>query len=294
MLFQLLESLAVGGYPDYFISIGINSDSHIELQVLAIPLQNGAPHGIDKASSGSHHDTKEDPTFVLASIPIHPGSVGKTLDKWDDTTWICHEYTGRTINTIRVWIRDDLFGGCFSVFSIPIDFGKSSDQWFTPVNSFTIEEGVKEEEMRYIVDHKRAAEKHDVSDCLQPGTLGKKFIWWKTVTPLANSTSPTLSSKIPIRLHLFSSEITSLPSSPPKLFEGGTVPDSYMLWLQTCVSYPTCELECPFDCEIENTILGGHDPSRAFLFSVIADERSGTVVITLVSGDLLILRFGHP
>jgi hypothetical protein len=290
MPFQLLESLAVRGYPDYFISVGINSKGHLELQVLAIPLQNSAPHGIDEASSGSYHDTKEDLTFVLASIPIHPGSVGRTLDRPGNMTWICHEYTGRTINTIRVWIRDDLFGGCFSVFSIPIDFSKSSDQWFMPVYSVTIEEGVKEEEMRYIVDHKMAMEKDDVSDCLQPGTLGKRFIWWKAVMLLGYPTSqaPGLSSKTLVRLRLFSSDITSLPSFPPEPFGGG------LYWRDACSAYPTSELENPFDCEIENTTFEENDLCGAFLFSVITEERSGTVVITLLSGDLLVLRFGHP
>jgi hypothetical protein len=285
------------GHPDYFISVGINPEGDLHLQILGIPLQNSTLHGGYDHSSGSHHDTKEDLTFALSSIPIYPGSAGRTLDKSDDTTWVCHGYTGRTINTIRIWIRDCLFGGCFSVFSIPVDFSKPPDQWFTPVNSPTSEEGVKEGEMQYIVDHKKVTEKLDVNDCLQPGTLGKRFIWWKSVTDTFASHLPGSSSKIPIRLRLFSSDITCIPSFSPKLFEGAISDetlDSYLSLRDACWAYPTCELECPFDCEIENTTFEDDDPSGAFLFSVITEDRSGTVVVTLVSGDILVLRFGHP
>ena len=284
------------GHPDYFISVGINAEGHLQLQVLGIPLQNSTLNGVDDNSSGSHHDTKEDLAFVLSSIPLHPGSMGSTLDKSDDTTWVCHEYTGRTINTIRIWMRDSLFGGCFSVFSIPIDFSKPPDQWFTPVTSPTTEEGVKEGEMRYFVEHKKVTEKLDVSDCLQPRTMGKRFIWWKSVTNGSTLQSPR-SSKIPIRLRLFSSDTTCIPSFSPNLFEG-TISDealnSYLSLREACWTYPAYELECPFDCEIENATFEEDDPSEDFLFSVITEDRSGTVVVTLVSGDILVLRFGHP
>jgi len=283
------------GYPDYFISVGINSEGDIELQVLAIPPQNSALHGINENSRGSHHNTKEDPTFVLLSIPIHPGG---TLAKWDITTWICHEYTGRTINTIRLWIGDDAFGGSYSIFSIPVDFSKSPDQWFTPVNSPTIEEGLKKGKVLYIIDHKMATEKHDVRNCLQPGITGKRFFWWKNVIlPGAFVLpSPEASSKIPIRLRLFFSDITSLPSFSPKVFEGVTGSsgglDPSILCREACRAYPAREMEVPFDCEIENMTFEEYDPS--LLFSISTGARSGTVVMTLVSGDILVLRFGHP
>jgi hypothetical protein len=184
-----------------------------------------------------------------------------------------------------------------------VDFSKSPDRWFIPVEASTNGGGTEEAEMKYIVEHKRAAEKMEVTDCLQPGTSGNRFFWWRDFPPSENLPPQPVgpATDVVSRLRLFSSDITSLPLFPQKLLgwatgEEQTVGEhlrSYRAYGDACMEYPVREMEFPFEIEA-----GPFEPSDASgtpsLYSVITEEWSGTVVMTLASGDIIVLRYGHP
>ena len=64
--------------------------------------------------------------------------------------------------------------------------------------------------------------------------------------------------------------------------------------LDACMSYPEQVMECPFVCEMKDVVWDDDDEDLTSVYSVIVEDWSGTVLVILTTGDLLVLRYGHP
>jgi hypothetical protein len=277
------------GFPDYFISLGISPDDQVMLQVVSLPLPEQPPQagnqdydGFDMAELGSE--------FILAgSIPITLDS-GDPLDCSDDFAAIYHQYTGRTMNSIILWIRDvyDLPPrSAYNVFTVPVDFSKPPQQWFAGLEPISLE-GSEVPTAWYTIDHKRLVEKDHILNYMVPGSSGKRFFFWNEVVP---PDAPFESTRRMILL--YSSDTNSLSLLTPQESEE----DRYRL----THSYTSKEMECPYYGEIPPTDEEEHsdedeeDPdNQECVHFVDSEDWSGTVLVTLTCGDLLVLRYGHP
>ena len=275
--------------------------------MVSLPLPNQTAYDAERHTNGDGDDGSQDSGFILAcSIPIR-SDLKDTKIYPHDYTVICHRYKGRTINNIRLWFRDDFFGTCYSVFSISVDFSKPPKQWFSP-----LQPPFEGETPQYAIEHRRLSEKEGVVRSIVVGTSGRRFFWWKEDLPPANSDPPVDDSLKIIRLYSSDIDILSPLALPvPDDDESPEVPKSDGTWMEEindmmlryekCVAYPSREMECPFYCPIprqsswdDHSDHSDEEGDGECVYSVVSEDWSGTVLVTLTCGDLLVLRYGHP
>lgn len=284
----LLDSISHCCCPEYFMSLGITTDNSAELQLVSLP-----PSKVAENTHSHNHDSYsvEDSLFTLAfSIPLRADSDKSPLDLSHEYTTIQHQYSGRTLGVIRVWIRDDFFSGSYSVFIVPVDLRGSAREWYAPARP---------------IEHKRFAERSTIESILAPGTCGRRFFWWgEEVGSRRSQFLDTGHTGAHTQFKIFSSDIDdSLPlpahmGEPepetndaqlrPYINDFGVYeePVYFIKKYEAAMSYPTRQMECP----VAIPFLNGKGPS---IESLVTDEWSGTVMLVLNSGDLIILRYGH-
>jgi hypothetical protein len=278
--------------------------------VVSLPLQERSLSGSKKGVDDNHEAGSENSGFILAgSIPLRSDSEHINLDTSDEPV-ICHQYTGRTTNNIRLWIRDDFHELGFSVFNVAVDFSKPPKQWFTTLEPLSSEEGEHAPGPQYAVEHKRLAAKDDVLQFIIPGRSGKRFFWWKQVPPVRSSdTSLDFDAQLDHSrrvIQLYSADTDSLQPLK-KLFSPGddiNEATTRRRMHEESTAYLVREMACPFSCEFppRKGLVGlddsdeedEDDEEKDCVYSIITDDWSGTVLITLMCGDLLVLRYGHP
>jgi hypothetical protein len=284
--------------------------------VVSLPLHERSLSG-SKKGAGDHDEagSKNTGSVLAGSIPLQSDSEHINLDPSDEA-WICHQYTGRTINNIRLWIRDDLHDSSFSVFNVLVDFSKPPKQWFTTLEPLSSGEGEHAPAPQYTVEHKRLASNDDVLEFVT-GSSGKRFFWLKQVCPPSDTSldSDTQLDHSRRLIRLYSANTDSL--EPLKKLEedinefisspGGTSffgPIRRRMYEES-TAYSPREMPCAFLCEYPpqpKRLVGlndsdeedEEDEEKDCVYSIITDDWSGTVLITLMCGDLLVLRYGHP
>jgi hypothetical protein len=299
---QLFDSFAISGFPDYFISLGVDPECNIELQVVSLPLQKKSPEKPTEGFDDKDSDDSENTKFVLAgSIPIQSDSKHVLLDYSDEFALICHHYTGRTINTIRAWIRgfspENL--PSYNVFTIKVDFSKPPEQWFTVLESLPFEGGSHPQAPQYHIEHKRLSEKDNVAQYVVPGSSGTRWFWWQGDTPDTDPDTASATSRRALRLYSADSEsLPSLTKRPPPeedLDDDAT----HTLRHERSTAYPVREMECPFSYDFPPPAYSDDsddedEEDRECVYSLVIDDWSGTALVTLTCGDILVLRYGHP
>ena len=277
------------------MSLGVTLEGDVELQVVSVP----PPAETSNLPDQSHTD---EPSFILAaSIPLNSDSGDIGFHCSDESASIYHQYKGREIGTIRIWIRDNFFLGSFSIFAIKMDLRGAPHTWFNPC-PIQIE---GREKPRYAVDHMRVTERQDTSTIMSTGTCGRRFFWWQDIhSPIKNLSTSTEAVQS-TQLLLCSSDIDNSLPLPPSM--GSPEPETndaqievYSMGMQVyqeqryfirryegCMMYPTRRMECPYDFSFTG------DRTESPIVSLTVDEWSGTVICMLTSGDIIVLRYGH-
>ena len=289
------------------MSLGVDSENNIELQVVSLPVRKQLlPHSLTQYGNKNNHEDSEEGEFILAgSIPILPDTPHVQFDALDDFAWIFHQYTGRTVNRIRLWIRDNFVGSFYSIFNIPVDFRKAPGEWFTDSRLTSWKEcSGRNQAPQYDIEHKRLTEKYDMPQFIIPGMCGKRFFWWRETHPLENVGSQTDSQREMV-IEFYSSDTDCLPpviQQEPKERRGHekvlTVEEeeakieSNARRFEECMSYPVKALECPFRCQYPEERWDEDDEEGVYV--LLTEGYSGTIFFVLTCGDVLVLRYGHP
>jgi len=303
---QLLRSFFVSAFPDYFMSLGIDPEHNIELQVVSLPLQKQPLHPPTQCGDENNHVHAKDGEFILAgSITILPDTPRVQFETSDTFATIFHQYTGRTLNRIRLWVRDNFVISCYSVFNIPVDFRKTPEEWFmeSKLTSWKEYDG-HGQAPRYNLEHKRLTEKEDAGYYVIPGMCGKRFFWWRGSFPFGDS--PT-GSRCNMAIKLYSCDTDCLPlviRQEPKegrgheesltVEEEEAETENDMCQFDECMLYPGKVMKCPFVCQSFLFDGWGEENHDECVYSLLAEGYSGTIFLTLSCGDVLVLRYGHP
>lgn len=147
-------------------------------------------------------------------------------------------------------------------------------------------------------------EKEDVGRYIIPGTCGRRFFWWREdITPISPEAKPTeVLGKVVSRVLLYSSSIDGILPVVPREDEP---PWSQIVdnpeeesWQKSrfgaCMNYPERVMECLYQCEMTDNNWDDDEEDMTAVYSVIAEDWSGTVLLILTNGDLIVLRYGHP
>jgi len=271
------------------------------------PQKQPPPHPLTQCGNENNQEEEESGELILAgSIPIPPDTPDVQFDHSDAFALIFHQYTGRTLNKIRLWIRDNFVDSCYSVFNIPVDFRKPPGEWLTDSRLTSWKEyGSRGQTPQCGIEHKRLTEKRHVPRFIIPGLCGKRFFWWQVSFPLENADSST-DNQGNMAIGLYSSDTDCLPlvmRQEPKEGRGyekmltseekEAMIENNARQFEECMSYPGKVMECPFRCQYSEEIWDENYGEEG-IYVLLTEGYSGTIFFVLTCGDVLILRYGHP
>jgi len=128
---QFPPSFSVAGFPDYFLSLGIEHNE-IKLQIVSLPIPMRSVDINEGHTRDDESDWRNTRFIPAGSIPLDSASRYMRFSSSISFSVICHQYRGRTVKDIRIWIGEDSFRPRYNVYTVSVDFSNPLEQWFTP------------------------------------------------------------------------------------------------------------------------------------------------------------------
>lgn len=239
---------------------------------------------------------------LAASIQLFPKSREHEIRPRPRRIYVPHICTGKTGNNITVWVRtNESDTTAWNIFSFDVDFSRPLERWFEflGLESLEGEDGIQVPPPEV---HRRTWYLDNMFCRPEPAPPGRRFIWsTKTRIPskgleetapsslsntLSQSTAGTISeTQAPPRkykLQLWTSHVEYLPLIPNDTsLTGSYLSDMVERWRRVAVH----ELEVPEEY--------GVDEETDYSFSTSLEEKCGSVISILSTGDIWVFRYGH-
>ncbi|KAG8767120.1 hypothetical protein FRC20_007214 [Serendipita sp. 405] len=127
---EMLPSVYLNAYPDYFLSLGIINESTIALQILTYTPSRAVDDDDDGGDGKEYTHLSDTDHFLIATIGL-PSPPSPGLHFLPRDAMIHHEYNGPNVNDVVIWICDkvahlegEIDSHAWTVFEITLDFAQ--------------------------------------------------------------------------------------------------------------------------------------------------------------------------
>ncbi|KAG8807445.1 hypothetical protein FRC18_005558 [Serendipita sp. 400] len=127
---EMLPSVYLNAYPDYFLSLGIINESTIALQILTYTPSRTVDDDDDGGNAEEYTPLSDTDHFLIATIGL-PSPPSPGLHFLPRDAMIHHEYNGPNVNDVVIWICDkvahlegEIDSHAWTVFEITLDFAQ--------------------------------------------------------------------------------------------------------------------------------------------------------------------------